>query len=398
MLSKQIKLLITRVEPMKRSNKFWPVILSSALLSMTLLSGCNSNSNDDATANQQFQDALDEAVSKGLPAVSVRVAGRNIDFTGSAGVTDLSNEAEVSDENRFYVASIGKTFVAATMVQMASDGLLSLDDKITRWLSEEITSRIPSSEQMTIRMLLNHTTGLFDFQNDSEAWDNDFFSISGPARHWQQADALPFFLDKPLHFQPGTNYSYSNSNYILAALIIESASGATLQSEIRNRIIEPLGLQHTLQGHEATGISGLVHGYVQDEGESFDTYPWYSHFGLADGGIQTTAKDLATFILSILKTDRVLDDTMRTEMLQASQLGTPASNYGLGIKITPITGTDEVIYSHSGKDPGYRAEMIYFQEKDTVITLCASGSFEPYDAITEELLLKIYQLLEALQD
>ncbi|MCG7939133.1 MAG: beta-lactamase family protein [Candidatus Thiodiazotropha lotti] len=383
---------------MKSLKQYWPVILTSALFGMSLLTGCNSNNSDDATANEQFQDALEEAVSKGLPAVSVRIAGRNIDFSGSAGMSDLETMEEATAEHRFYVASVGKTFVAATLVQMASEGLVGLDDRITDWLPDEITNRIPSSDQMTIRMLLNHTTGLFDFQNDSEAWDNDFFYLSGPTRHWQQADALPFFLDQPLHFEPGSNYSYSNSNYILAALIIESASGTTLQSEIRNRIIEPLGLEHTLQGHEAEGIPGLVHGYVDDEGESIDVYPWYSHFGLADGGIQTTADDLAKFILGILRTDLVLDDAMRTEMLQPSMLGTPASNYGLGIKITPIAGSDEVIYSHSGKDPGYQAEMIYFQEKDTVITLCANGSFDPYDSVAQELLLKIYQLLEELQD
>ncbi|MEW8380404.1 MAG: serine hydrolase domain-containing protein, partial [Candidatus Thiodiazotropha taylori] len=338
-----------------------------------------------------------EAVSKGLPAVSVRVAGRNIDFSGSAGMSDLATMEEATVEHRFYVASVGKTFVAATLVQMASEGLVGLDDRITDWLPAVITDRIPSGDQMTLRMLLNHTTGLFDFQNDSDAWDNDFFA-SGPTRHWQQADALPYFLDQPLHFEPGSNYSYSNSNYILAALIIERASGASLQSEIRNRIIEPLGLENTLQGHEAEGIPGLVHGYVDDEGQTFDVYPWYSHFGLADGGIQTTADDLADFILGILRTDLVLDDAMRAEMLQPSLLGAPASNYGLGIKITPIAGSDEVIYSHSGKDPGYQAEMLYFQEKDTVIILCANGSFDPYDTAAQELLLKIYQLLEDLQD
>jgi D-alanyl-D-alanine carboxypeptidase len=172
----------------------------------------------------------------------VRIAGRNIDFSGSAGATDLSTMEKATVEHRFYVASVGKTFVAATMVQMAADGLITLDDRITHWLPVEITKRIPSSDQMTIRMLLKHTTGLFDFQKHSEDWDNDFFYISGPTRQWQQADTLPFFLDKPLHFEPGTNYSYSNSNYILAALIIESASGSTLQNETRNRIIEPLGV------------------------------------------------------------------------------------------------------------------------------------------------------------
>ena len=384
---------------MKLSKSIWPVTLMITLLTLTQLTGCHSsNSNTRASTDEQFQAALDEAVSKGLPGVSVRIAGRNIDFSGSAGITDFDNREPVTEQSRFYVASVGKTFLAATMVQMASDGIFALEDPITRWLPGSVTERIPSSERMTIRMLLNHTTGIFDFQNDSDEWDNEFFYGSGPQRHWTQEDALPFFLDKPLHFEPGTNYSYSNSNYILAAMIVETATEAGVENAIRNRIIEPLGLTHTLHGQEAAGIPGLVHGYVLDEGDRFDVHPWYSHFGLADGGIQTTADDLAEFILGLLKSDKVLDDAMRQEMLQPSLLGTPPSHYGLGISIKPLLQASEVLYTHSGKDPGYQAEMLYFEEKETVITLCASGSFDEYDEIAQELMLTLFTLLEELQD
>lgn len=381
---------------MKTIRYLWPVTLTTILLSMSLLSGCQTSDHTLST-NERFQGALDEAVSKGLPGVSVRVAGKNIDFSGSAGVTDLETQEPTTVESRFYVASIGKTFIAATMVQMASDALFSLDDGITQWLPESITSRIPSSDLMSIRMLLNHTTGIFDFQNDAEDWDNAFLT-SGPDHHWSQEDTLPFFLDKPLHFEPGSNYSYSNSNYILAALIIESASGEALHTAIRNRVIEPLGLTHTLHGNEAEGVPGMVHGYFDNEGEKFDSYLWYNHFGLADGGIQTTAEDLAKFIVGLLTSNAVLDDAMRAEMLQPSLLGTPPSQYGLGISIRAIASNEEVIYSHNGKDPGYQAEMLYFENRETVITLCANGSFDNYDEIVQELMLEIYTLLEELQE
>ena len=210
---------------------------------------------------------------RGLPAISVTIQGRNIDFSGVSGVSDLSSGEQVRQDNRFYVASTGKTILAATLVQMAGDGLLGLDDPIHRWLPLAITDRIPSSEQMSVRMLLNHTTGIYDFQNDGEEWDNDFFLVSGPDRQWTQADALPYFLDKPLHFEPGNDYSYSNSNYILAALVIEAVSGQPVQHAIRQRIIDPLGLTHTLHGDEAIGQAGLVHGYFSEEGERYDSHP-----------------------------------------------------------------------------------------------------------------------------
>ncbi|MCU7842528.1 MAG: beta-lactamase family protein [Candidatus Thiodiazotropha sp. (ex Monitilora ramsayi)] len=367
-------------------------------LALSLLTGCNSSNISDATPDEQFQAVLNEAVEKGLPAVSVTIKGRNIDFTGVAGMTDLATGEAVRLNDRFYVASTGKTFLAATLVQMAGEGLLNLDDPISLWLPDTITGRIPSSSQMTARMLLNHTTGIYDFQNDGEDWDNEFFLVSGPDRHWTQSDVLPFFLDKPLHFEPGTDYSYSNSNYILAALIIEAVSGEPLQHAIRQRVIAPLNLAYTLHGDEAIGTPGLVHGYFNETGERFDTHPWYSHFGLADGGIQTNSQDLARFLLGLMKSDLVLNDQMRQEMFQPSQLGTPPSTYGLGINIRPVEQTGDLIYSHSGKDPGYRTEMLYLDGKDTVITLCASGSFGEYDGMVQALLMDIFTLLADLQN
>ncbi|MCU7828869.1 MAG: beta-lactamase family protein [Candidatus Thiodiazotropha sp. (ex Myrtea sp. 'scaly one' KF741663)] len=372
-------------------------ILLTSGLTLALLTGCNSTNVSNATPEEQFQAVLDEAVERGLPAVSVRILGRNIDFTGVAGVKDLDSGEPVGMSDRFYVASTGKTFLAATVIQMAGEGRLDLDDPIAAWLASSITDRIPSSNQMTVRMLLNHTTGIYDFQNDGDEWDNEFFLISGPDRHWTQADALPFFLDKPLHFEPGTNYSYSNSNYILAALIVEAVTGEPVQLAIRHRVIEPLNLAYTVHGDEANGLPGLVHGYFNDGGERFDAHPWYSHFGLADGGIQTNAQDLAKFILGLMQSDLVLNDQLRQEMLEASGLGTPPSTYGLGINIRTIEQSGELIYSHSGKDPGYQTEMLYLEGKDTVITLCASGSFGEYDEIAQALLLDIFTLLADLQ-
>ncbi|MBT3029528.1 MAG: beta-lactamase family protein [Candidatus Thiodiazotropha sp. (ex Lucina pensylvanica)] len=366
-------------------------------LTLATLTGCNSSNIQQATPDELFQAVLDEAVARGLPAVSVTIEGRNIDFSGVSGVSDLASGKPLQQDNRFYVASTGKTFVAATLVQMAGDGLLDLDDPINHWLPDEITDRIPSSAEMSVRMLLNHTTGIYDFQNDGEAWDRDFFLVSGPDRHWTQADALPFFLDRPLHFEPGSDYSYSNSNYILAALVIEAVSAQPVRHAIRQRIIDPLGLEHTLQGDEAIGQAGLVHGYFSDEGERYDSHPWYSHYGLADGGIQSNSQDLARFIRGLLKSDRVLNDAMRSEMLQPSLLGTPPSSYGLGINVRAIEQSGETVYSHSGKDPGYQSKMLYVESKDTVITLCASGSFGDYDETVEQLLLEIFSLLEDLQ-
>jgi CubicO group peptidase (beta-lactamase class C family) len=173
--------------------------------------------------------------------------------------------------------------------------------------------------------------------------------------------------------------------------------GLPVQHAFRQRIIDPFGLEHTLQGDETTGQTGLVHGYFRDQGVRYDSHPWYSHYGLGDGGIQSNSEDLARFIRGLLNTDLVLDDTMCAEMLKPSLLGTPPSSYGLGINIREIEHSGETLYSHSGKDPGFQTKMLYVESKDTVIALCAKASFGEYDEIMEQVLLEIFTLLENLQ-
>lgn len=198
-------------------------------ISLSVLTGCNT-SNDPVytdplipTTAERFQSFLDTATTDGLPGVALTVQSKEVNYSGVSGVTDLQSGEPLSLDNRFYIASIGKTFHAVAMVQLASEGLMNLNDGINRWLPDVITSHIPSSENRTVLMLLNHTTGIQDFQNDMEEWYDDF--LKNPDREWNNADILPYIMDRSLHFEPGTDYRYSNTNYVLAALIAEVASG-----------------------------------------------------------------------------------------------------------------------------------------------------------------------------
>jgi len=340
--------------------------------------------------NARFQSLLDTAVRGGLPGVSLRVNGPGVDFQGAAGVADLITGEALTTKHAMYMASIGKTFTAAIALQLCDEGRLILEAPIANWLPDEVSRRIPASGNITLRHLLSHTSGLIDYMNDAKAWTTDF--ASDPHRQWTHNDVVPYLYDRPLLFEPGTNYHYSNSNYILVGLIIEQVTGQPRHTLISKRILAPLGLQHTFNGDETVSSEKRAHGYIKWRGRIIDTYPWYSHYGLADSGIHSTPGELSLFIESLFNTEEILSESMRTQMTSVSTLGRPPSDYGLGIYVQHNPwGAGQRWYSHDGIDPGYQADMLYLPELDLTIVLAANASMGKANFIYEKLITVVVQ-------
>jgi D-alanyl-D-alanine carboxypeptidase len=341
--------------------------------------------------NARFQFLLDGAVRGGLPGVSLRVSGPGIDYQGAAGAADLSTGEPLTTNHVMYTASIGKTFTAAIALQLCEEGRLDLEAPITTWLQSEVTKRIPSSEKITLRHLLSHTSGVIDYMNDDKAWRSDF--VRDPHRQWTHSDVVPYLYHKPLLFEPGSNYHYSNSNYILVGLIIEQVARQPLHMLIRKRILAPLGMQHTFSGDEIVKSKKRAHGYVIRRGRIIDTYPWYSHYGLADSGIHSTPGELAMFIKSLFNTEKILSQAMLTEMTSVSQSGYPPSDYGMGIYVQRNPwGARHRWYTHDGIDPGYQADMMHLPELDLTLVLAANASLGKANFIYEKLIATVVQV------
>jgi D-alanyl-D-alanine carboxypeptidase len=289
-----------------------------------------------------------------------------------------------------YVASLGKIFTATIALQLCDEGRLDLDMPISTWLPVTAAMRIPSSDRITLRHLLNHTSGLFDYMNDARDWLDDF--SRNPRRKWTNRDILTYLYDRPLQVEPGTRFDYSNSNYILLGLIIERVTRRPLNTLIRERILNPLGLRHTFNGFESVRIEKSAHGYFKQGDRVIDTYPWFSHYGLADSGIQSTPGDLAVFIRALFSTDRLLNKAMRMEMTRVPASPRPRSRYGMGIYVLQNpSGAGLRWYLHDGVDPGYQADMIYVPEIDLAIVLFANTGMGREELIYVELLAVVVQ-------
>lgn len=340
----------------------------------------------------RFQSLLDRAVRDGLPGVSLGIRGPGADFAGAAGMADIETGEPLTVNHRMYIASLGKVFTASIALQLCDEGRLDLDEPVTTWLPGGVTKRLPMSDAITLRHLLSHRSGISDYMNDAVEWRTDFISDSG--REWTHSDILSYLYDKPLLFEPGSEFEYSNSNYILAGMIIEKVTGQLLHTLIRKRILAPLGLKHTINGNERARNEYIAHGYVIRRGRIIDTYPWFGHYGLADSGIQSTPVDMTLFTESLFSTGKVLSKRMRAEMTDVTMNGLSHSVYGMGIYVQQNPwGAGLRWYSHDGIDPGYQADLMYLPEFGLSIVLAANAGMGEADRVYAKLLSDVVRLV-----
>ncbi len=327
-------------------------------------------------------------VDAGAPGVVVRVDrgdGRVTEIARQAPWTTADHTLTASD--RFRMGSNTKTMVATVVLQLVAEDRLQLTDPVEKWLP----GLIPDGTAITVRTLLNHTSGLFNYTNDPAVLK----AFTGQdTRQWTPGELLAAGVRHDPLFDPGTDYSYSNTNYIALGLVAEKATGHSLGDLIRRRIAGPLHLKNTYldtgagtgsdtgpkggSGSAAVKGSALAHGYEPDaarigpllpagtpEGTAFagparpagyvDTTSINTSTQWAAGGIVSTARDWARFsgaLLSGALLPPAQLKAMRTTVAEEAQF--PNRRYGLGLEevVTPC-GT---VWGHSGQVPGYSSE------------------------------------------
>jgi D-alanyl-D-alanine carboxypeptidase len=305
-------------------------------------------------------------VDAGAPGVIVRVddgRGRPIQIAEQAVWTRPDHLLGVGDEVR--MASNTKTITAALVLQLVAEGKLALTDPVEKWLP----GQVPNGTAITLRMLLNHTSGLFDYTNDPALLP----SILGKdPRRWTSAELLAVGVKHDPLFAPGTKFSYSNTNYVAIGAVLERVTGASLADLVRDRIARPLNLEHT---YYATGPAwrGLhAHGYEPDAAHMppevpadfrdfagmhqdghVDVSDNSPAFGGAAGAVVSTAQDWSRFHTALMS-GKLLPAAELAQMLTTvpqdpEQPDGPG--YGLGIQTgATACGT---IWGHDGGMPGY---------------------------------------------
>jgi D-alanyl-D-alanine carboxypeptidase len=276
-------------------------------------------------------------------------------FVEAFGQADIEIGQPMETSNKVRIASITKTFVATVILQLVDEGVLGLDETIEKYLPQ-----VPNGSGITIRELLNHSSGIYDYEDD------EFIKsvVNNPLRAWAPEELLQLGISKPPYFPPGSGFHYSNTNYIALGMIIEKTTGKRLGDEIRERIIEPLGLANTEfpSGPEMTGQ--YAHGYtdITTPGLLTDITVIDMSWDWAAGAMISNLDDLQVWA-EALATGQLISKKMHEESMNWVEMPDfpGVTYYGLGI--TDIAG----FVGHSGLDPGYNSAMYYLPDQDATI-------------------------------
>ena len=346
-----------------------PGILGTFLVTMTLLCApvpAQSSGNPlpvlGEGRREKLQKTLDEQMEKySIPGAIVGMWFPGIgDWTTSVGVNNFGGEKIPDKDVRVRIGSVTKSFTATTVLQLVDEGRLSLDDPLSRW-----DLKVPGAEGITVRQLLNMTSGLFNYTDLPEFWE-----AVGKDRlaEWSPQSLVDLAVANPPVFPPGKEYMYCNTNYILLGMIIERVTGRTAAEEITTRLIDRLNLKNTSFPMDSGIREPYLHGNAPSEGEEDGSVvledlsfcspsPYWTA-----GGMISTLDDLKIWIQAIM-TGEVLSPAMHAEQLNFSAPNT--ESYGLGV----MNGGGAMI-GHSGEVPGYNSSMYFLPQLGAIsITL-----------------------------
>jgi D-alanyl-D-alanine carboxypeptidase len=320
----------------------------------------------------ELKNALSEVVAADeLPGATLAVAlpdGRLVSV--AAGWEDREVAKPMPVGALMFSGSTGKTFVSAVALQLVSEGKFQLDDLVSKHFSDADDkawfSRLPNAESLTVRSLMNHTSGLprYIFQ---EAFLEDLKTL--PLKLRTPRESVSVLLDaEPLH-AVGAGWAYSDTNYMLLGMIIEKAAGKPFYDLARDRLLGPLKLDHTRPSAQAK-LPGLTQGYIGDQNPfglpqktvKDGSYAMNPGFEWCGGGFLTNVEDLAQWMLA-LHSGQVLDQKIYAELIQPVGFrdGQPAqAGYGLG---TFVWQTDQGEFlGHAGVMPGYLTQIEFSRE------------------------------------
>jgi D-alanyl-D-alanine carboxypeptidase len=324
---------------------------------------------------------LDALVAGGLTGAVAVAVGPGFRWEGASGLADVKNGEALTQEHRFRIGSVTKTFVAALVLQLVEEGVFELDGDAGSL-----------ADGATIRQLLNHTAGFPNFEDDVIAMFEPYRRDPAHRSDLGPRDLLARVKERPRRFQPGEGWSYSGSNYLILGLIVEDATGASLAEQLRRRIFEPLELAGTELPPDWGALPGMARGYLPPDNpvlpgpgpELVDVTGLGLPYNPAGGGMVSTARDVAAFLEALLG-GRLVSSESRAELLRTVPSDWPESDgYGLGIeRVTSLMGIAPspcgTTWGHIGLWPGYGTIALASEPGDRQVVVLTNGDIVTTD-------------------
>ncbi|SOD67206.1 D-alanyl-D-alanine carboxypeptidase [Streptomyces zhaozhouensis] len=342
----------------RRASGRWPAFAAVALTVGAAVAVRPGADPHGATASGYGQDDLrrdaDVLTELGVTGVQARVTtGADRDLVATSGVAEVGTDRPVPDDGYFRIASTGKALVATVVLGLVDEGRLALDDTVDHWLPGLVDGNGNDGRRITIRHLLQHTAGLHDdlpgFATPEEYHEHRYDTYT-------DREIVARAMRHPPDFAPGEGWGYSNTGYVLLDMVIEEVTGRPWHQEVEDRILRPLGMDHTyLPGETPTLRRPHAHAYeVYPSGERVDV----TRVIVPDpGGYVSTTADVNRFFRALLGGELLtaaglaeMRDTVPVD--EETQVLWPGGRYGLGLVRRPLScGGD--YWSHEGGESGY---------------------------------------------
>jgi D-alanyl-D-alanine carboxypeptidase len=356
------------IERLRRS-----ILLTLLAASVAAPAGVATDAAQAAASRAKLQQQLNRIVARGVPGAVALVRDDRGTWRAARGFADRDQRVRMTLEHSFRIGSLTKSYVAAVVLQLAGEGRLTLDDTVERWLP----GLVPNGQAITIRDLLQHTSGIFNFTDDPAMWDG---YRADPLRTWAPLELLRLATARDPLFPPGEQWQYSNTNYIVLGLIVEAASGYTLETLIRERLFTPLGLTRTTFPSEPTLPAPHARAYLPPwsplgNGRWSDSTAVSPSIAWAAGAVVSTADDVARFYRELLG-GRLLPApqlrAMRTLRFVNSNF-----QYGLGLEVVRFKYGCAKAWGHTGSIAGFQTAAFNSIRGRRQVVLLANTELNP---------------------
>ena len=344
----------------------------------------------------QLQSAMDKLVSKGIPGAAIAVYSESGWFTASAGYAKLEDQTPMKACHLQYLQSIAKTYLAVGILKLYEQGKIALDSPCTNYLPQQYSQYIKDAGKVTVRMLLNHTSGIAEY-NSAPAYVS--LLLQQPDHHFTPEDYLKYIKEKSLEFTPGSKHAYRNTNYVILALLMDAITGDHAKYLSEN-IFKLLGLSNTFYRDDAGYLTYplLTNSYWDRNSngiiENVSLLQRNNVAGLiGDDGIVATPADAVKFLKGLMQGDLLKKSTLDTMMIWVNdKSGNPT--YGLGLDHSKFL--EHEAYGHSGGGIGAGCQLYYFPGKDLYVFIAinlGTVTDSPLHASAAATLDEIYGIL-----
>lgn len=338
--------------------------------------------NTNFTQVQNVVNAL--VVENNIPGLNVSVYKNDQLTNFSAGFSDIKKQLPLNNEHKLLSGSIGKTYLVPLIDQLIQKGKLKLEDRLIDYVDDQgWISRIPNINEITVRQLLSHTSGLPRWVMDQNVWKQ---ANEEPNKVWTYEDRMSFIFDADAVHAAGESWAYSDTNYLFLGMLVEKLFDRPYYDIIKSDVLIPLGLANTIPSDQRH-IDNLTQAYselpetfyIPNEVIGIDGYAFNPQLEWTGGGIASTTSDLVKWCHEYY-TGNLISDEFKQQIVTVGKQGEKCfgdHSYGMGSFV--YNTKFGIAYGHTGFMPGFNSIMIYYPDDKISIAVQANCDYASKD-------------------